>query len=95
MVEFEGLAGSLTVPNVPYHELIVADIRTRIASGEWPPGSVLPSTRLLLEIYGERFGVKAAATVRKAVEQLQWEGVLIGHQGLQVTVANPQPRRPE
>lgn len=30
----------------------IASIRERIASGEWPPGAVLPSSSMLQEEYG-------------------------------------------
>ena len=75
----------------PHHDRIVADVRERIASKEWPPGTALPSTRVLLERYSALFGVKSASTVRLAIKTLREDGVLVGHKGVAVYVADPQP----
>jgi Transcriptional regulators len=68
----------------PHYRRIIADIRQRIASGEWPPGHKLPSTRELKEIYN----VSSTSTVRQAVMILLETGELRGHQGLGVFVAD-------
>ncbi|WP_423202970.1 GntR family transcriptional regulator [Micromonospora kangleipakensis] len=55
----------------------------RIASGEWPPGHKLPSTKALAELYE----VGSQSTVRQAITILIETGELYGHQGLGVFVA--------
>ncbi|TYB40528.1 GntR family transcriptional regulator [Micromonospora sp. AP08] len=63
----------------PHYRRIIADIRGRIASGEWPPGHKLPSTKALADLYE----VGSQSTV------LIETGELYGHQGLGVFVADP------
>ncbi|MER6593371.1 GntR family transcriptional regulator [Micromonospora purpureochromogenes] len=67
----------------PHYRRIIADIRERIASGEWPPGHKLPSTKALAEMYQ----VGSQSTVRQAITILIETGELHGHQGLGVFVA--------
>lgn len=67
----------------PHYRRIIADIRQRIASGEWPPGHKLPSTKALAEMYQ----VRSQSTVRSAITILIETGYLYGHQGLGVFVA--------
>jgi GntR family transcriptional regulator len=68
----------------PHYRRIIADIRQRIASGEWPPGHKLPSTRELAALYE----VRSQSTVRQAITILLETGELRGHQGLGVFVAD-------
>lgn len=88
MIECVGLAGSTaTMPAQrfePHYRRIIADIRTRIANGEWPPGHKLPSTRALAEMYE----VGSQSTVRQAITIMIETGELYGHQGLGVFVAD-------
>jgi GntR family transcriptional regulator len=63
-----------------YSDLATA-LRSRIARGTYPPGSRLPS---LSELTKE-FGI-SAITVRRALRELTYEGLLQGHQGLGVFV---------
>jgi GntR family transcriptional regulator len=76
----------------PFWQQIVNDVRQRIASGEWPPGHKLPSTRALVAQYraqlegGESI---APSTVRQAISILIALGELRGQQGLGVFVAYP------
>ena len=65
----------------PLYQQVADDIRTRIVSGEYPVGTPIPSTLKL----GERHGV-SQTVVRKAVEQLRDEGVLVGQPGKAVYV---------
>jgi GntR family transcriptional regulator len=85
-----GLPGSSALMSEPYYRRIHADIRARIASGEWPPGTKLPSTRELVEFYRGLFGspTVAPSTVRHAVSLLIELGELRGQQGLGVFVAD-------
>ncbi|WP_422745603.1 GntR family transcriptional regulator [Micromonospora sp. WMMD754] len=62
--------------------------RRRIASGEWPPGHKLPSTKALAEMYE----VGSQSTVRQAITILIETGELYGHQGLGVFVADRADR---
>lgn len=73
----------------PHYRRIIADVRRRIASGEWPPGHKLPSTKAL----AERYEVRSQSTVRAAVTILLETGELYGHQGLGVFV--PDNTEPE
>ncbi|MFF4876333.1 GntR family transcriptional regulator [Micromonospora sp. NPDC000668] len=75
----------------PHYRRIIADIRERIASGEWPPGHKLPSTKALAEMYE----VGSQSTVRQAVTILIETGELYGHQGLGVFVADRAGRQSE
>ena len=67
----------------PLYRQIIDDIRRRIASGEWPPGTKTPSTRELQRMYD----VPSPTTVRQAILILQETGELRGHQGRGVYVA--------
>jgi len=74
----------------PYFRRVIADIRERIASGEWPPGHRLPTNLELRDMYRAQFGspTLANATVQQAVTLLKEAGVLRGQQGLGVFVAD-------
>lgn len=63
-----------------YNNLVTA-LRARIARGTYPPSSRLPS---LAELTKE-FEV-SAITVRRALQELTYEGLVQGHQGLGVFV---------
>ena len=56
-------------------------MRSRIARGVYPPGSRLPSLAALTK----EFAV-SAITVRRALRELTYEGLVQGHQGLGVFV---------
>jgi GntR family transcriptional regulator len=60
-------------------------IRERVMSGQYPPGTRIPTAEEL----AAEFGV-STITVRRAVRDLSFEGVLVGRQGLGVYVANRQ-----
>ncbi|WFE32420.1 GntR family transcriptional regulator [Micromonospora sp. WMMD975] len=66
----------------PHYRRIIADIRRRIAEGEWPPGHKLPSTKELADLYE----VGSQSTVRQSITILIETGELYGHQGLGVFV---------
>ncbi len=57
-------------------------ILAALAEGEWKPGEVIPSERKLIE----RFGV-SIGTLRKAIDELVAENILIRHQGRGTFVA--------
>lgn len=72
----------------PFYERIVADLRARIVSGDWPKGTKIPTTRELREYYRHRFDspTLAIATVERALNILKQEGLLRGQQGLGIFV---------
>ena len=76
----------------PFYRRIIADLRARIVSGEYPPGGKLPSTRDLVAFYRGQFSSTTLthSTVRHAVSLLIETGELRGQQGLGVFV----PDRP-
>lgn len=63
---------------------IAADIRSRIAAGEWRPGEQLPSRRTLATAYGVH-----EQTLRLAVVLLRKEGILDGEPRKRLFVAHP------
>ncbi|MFC4561691.1 FadR/GntR family transcriptional regulator [Nocardiopsis mangrovi] len=60
----------------PRYQEVVGRIRSRILSGELPPGSRLPSEPRLMEDYGV-----SRTVVREAVSRLQAEGLVETHHG--------------
>lgn len=83
-------AGSTPTMAEPYFRRIMADIRSRIASGEWPPGHRLPTTNELRDHYRLAYGSSTltASTVRQGITLLIEAGVLRGQQGQGVYVAD-------
>jgi len=77
----------------PFYRQIMTDIRARIASGEWPPGSALPSTRELVDFYRATLDSPGLtqSTVRHAISLLIEVGELRGQQGLGVYVPGGPP----
>ena len=86
-MESSGLAGSALVSE-PFYQRIIADIRARVASGQWPAGTKLPSTRELVAMYQAKFESTTLthSTVRHAISLLIERGELRGQQGLGVYV---------
>jgi len=76
--------------SMPYYRQIVADIRARVAAGEWPPGHKLPSTAELIEFYKVELDTAtlAPSTLRHAIGLMIELGELRGQQGLGVFVAD-------
>lgn len=77
----------------PYWEQIVADIRARIASGQWPPGHRLPTHHQLWLQYREQIGARSNVHVRRAIEYLVGTGELRSHRGAGVWVADAKPKK--
>lgn len=75
------------IPNrkglLPLHIQIYEFIREKIASGEWPVGSKIPSQRVL----SEAFGVNRS-TIVAALDELKAEGLVHGNAGGGTTVVN-------
>ena len=67
---------------VPPWRQLTAILRSRIQSGELPPGTQLPSALSLSGTYDV-----SVPTVRKAITQLKAEGLVVGVAGYGVFVA--------
>lgn len=72
----------------PLYSQIASLMRRRIESGEWAPGSRIPSLEELVRAFDV-----ARVTVRQAVEILEMEGLLIRQQGRGTFVAKILPER--
>jgi GntR family transcriptional regulator len=71
--------------HLPLHQQLKAAIEDRILSGEWLPGTQVPSERELCEQYQI-----SRITVRQALSALVTEGRLIRTQGRGTFVAWPR-----
>jgi DNA-binding GntR family transcriptional regulator len=69
-----------TLRSFLYSDLLTA-LRSQIANGSYPPGGRLPSLAELTKAFGV-----SAITVRRALRELVYEGLVQGHQGLGVFV---------
>ena len=74
----------MPIPRTGYRE-VANDLQARIDSGEYPPGTKIPSYAQLAKLYS--VGV---TTVQRAILVLQERGTLVGVQGRGVYVAEPQ-----
>lgn len=73
---------------LPLHVQLAADLRARIAAGEWTPGQLLPAQSRIG--YDYRVG---KATVQAAVSTLRAEGLITVERGIGIRVAEPVERR--
>nr|MDT0661565.1 winged helix-turn-helix domain-containing protein [Micromonospora sp. DSM 115978] len=73
------------MPIIPYYERIATEIRAKIDSGEWPPGTKLPSISQLCTQYGV-----STQVIRSVMLILRGEGLVEGHQGKGVYVRKPK-----
>lgn len=55
---------------------VAADLRRRVAAGEWRPGQQLPDERTFAQAYGV-----SRNTLRRALDQLEADGLLLRHVG--------------
>lgn len=69
----------------PQHELLANYVRYGILTGEYPPGSLAPSTRQLQELFGV-----APQTIKNANDLLAEEGLVTSQRGKGIVV---QPHR--
>ena len=69
--------------DMPIYERLKNGIKSQIASGELPPGSMLPSIRVAAKELG--IGI---ITVKRAYDDLCAEGYLLAEQGRGVFVSN-------
>src|SRR5665647_824323 len=80
--------GTDTGGQLPLYKEVKRLLTQSLAEGEWQPGVALPSeTRL-----GERYHV-SIGTVRKAIDELVAERILVRHQGRGTFVAGHDARR--
>lgn len=61
---------------MPFYLQIRNDIQTRIQSGEWPEGSMIPSEKTLSETYGV-----SRVTIRMAISELVNDRILVRRAG--------------
>ncbi|MDX1464393.1 MAG: GntR family transcriptional regulator [Halomonas sp.] len=66
----------------PLYQQIKEALLSRIVSGDWPPGTFIPSESALSQEYGVSVG-----TLRKALDDLASDQVVIRHQGKGTVVA--------
>lgn len=83
MIELTRQPGSAVMPKYPY-EIVLESLRERIASGEFPPGSKLPSRRALCAEYKV-----SDIVVGRAMWLLHREGLVETLPGVGVFVAQP------
>lgn len=81
------LLGNIAL-GAPLYKTVKRKITDSMRSGEWKPGEAIPSERVL----SDRFGV-SIGTVRKAVDELTAENLLIRHQGRGTFVASHDRER--
>ena len=67
---------------MPLYKEVARQMMIALAAGEWKPGDVIPAEKRL----GERFAV-SIGTLRKAIDELAAENILIRHQGRGTFVA--------
>jgi DNA-binding GntR family transcriptional regulator len=72
------------VPGKPKYQRIADDLRARVSSGEYPPGSQLPTKAQLMT----RHQV-AINTVERAIEELRKAGIVETLQGAGMFVRDP------
>jgi GntR family transcriptional regulator len=69
----------------PVYSVIASRAEARIRSGQWAPGSRLPSERVLCNILDV-----SRATLRQALAELEERGLISRHQGRGTFVARPR-----
>jgi GntR family transcriptional regulator len=67
---------------MPLYKEVARQMLIALAAGEWKPGEAIPAEKKL----GERFAV-SIGTLRKAIDELAAENILIRHQGRGTFVA--------
>jgi GntR family transcriptional regulator len=80
----ESQPGSISVPRQQRYEQVADDLTKKIRSGEYPPGSRLPSRAQL----GETYSV-SASVIEKAMMLLRRDGLTETLAGVGVFVADP------
>lgn len=70
----------------PVYAQVASHIRSRIDSGEWPPGRRLPAERELAEFYGVAYD-----SIRRATAMLREQGLIVTVHGRGTYVAQEPP----
>lgn len=70
------------MPVTPLYQQVAADLREQIRTGRLKPGDQLPSAAQLQQIYSV-----GSTAIRNAMLLLRTEGLIEGHQGKGVFVA--------
>jgi DNA-binding GntR family transcriptional regulator len=70
---------------------MAADLRGGIRSGQYPPGSRLPTKAVLMAVYKKRWGRASLGTVNKALGELRQEGLIESQRGVGVFVVDVLP----
>ena len=71
-------------PRLPLYQQLREELLAKIAAGQWLPGAPIPTEAELTRLYGVAIG-----TVRKAVDTLVNEGLLLRSQGRGTFVRRP------
>ena len=69
---------------LPLYQRLRDELMRRVGSGEWAPGDAIPTEAELTRSYGV-----ATGTVRKSIEMLVADGLLVRHQGKGTFVRRP------
>src|SRR5690554_5295211 len=72
----------LSPTGTPLYQQVKRALLAALAAGEWAQGEALPPEKNL----AERFGV-SIGTLRKAIDELEAENILVRHQGRGTFVA--------
>lgn len=75
------------MPIPPTMDELLDDLMKKIKNGTYPPGSQLPSGRVLADAYDV-----SQSTISRAVARLREQGVLVGRPGRGVFVAESERR---
>lgn len=73
------------------YRLIAGDLETRIRSGEWQPGSRMPSKATLMDSYRQVHGTVSLGTLNSAFQLLRQYGLIETRQGSGTYVCDPLP----
>ena len=75
------------MPIPPSSREIADDLSARIRSGEYPPGSKLPTLRELAALYSV-----SVSTIQRALDRVDERGLIISSQGRGTFVVDDLPR---
>lgn len=84
-----GSAAVMPAEYVPDYRRVADDLRAKMISGVYPPGSKLPTKRALCVLY-----TVSTQTIDTAMVVLREGGWVVGRQGKGVWVADPLPPTP-
>jgi GntR family transcriptional regulator len=88
VVEDKLRLGPVSTASGPLYQQVIEAIKREIVSGRLPPGSAMPSFRVLAESLAV-----SLITVKRAYEELEREGIIYRRQGLGTFVADAGDER--